>query len=433
MRIVDIIEKKKNKEILSKEEIKFWIKGIIDESIEDYQSSALLMAIVLNGMNEEETANLTESMLYSGDIIKLDMIEGIKVDKHSTGGVGDKTTLVLAPLLAACGLKVAKMSGRGLGYTGGTIDKLESIKGYNCYLSEEEFLEQVKKIGVSVIAQTGDLAPADKKLYALRDVTSTVNSIPLIASSIMSKKLAIETNSILLDVKYGQGAFMKNIDDAKKLAEVMISIGKMLGRNTVAMITNMNQPIGQAVGNTLEVIEAIETLKGNGPRDFTELCVRSAEEILVQVGMSKDIDEARNTVSDAINSKSAYYKFIEIVKCQGGDVDQIEDTDKFPKSKHITNINSLKSGYIENINSERIGKLAMELGAGREKIDDSVNHRVGFKLVKKVGDKVKKDDILCTVYHDGLLSEDWVKQLYSAYRFTEVEIGQENIVENIIK
>ena len=282
MRFIDIINKKRDKMELTREEIQFWIDGVVNGSIPDYQTSSLLMAIVLNGMTETETANLAESMMYSGDVLDLSNIPGIKADKHSTGGVGDKTSMALGPMVAACGLKVAKMSGRGLGHTGGTLDKLESIEGFNCFISEEQFMKQVEEIGISIIGQTADLVPADKKLYALRDVTGTVRSIPLIASSIMSKKLASGSNTILLDVKYGEGAFMRTVEEAVELAEAMISIGNNLGRNTVAMITDMNQPLGNTIGNSLEVIEAVETLKGHGPKDFTELCMQAGEIMLMQ-------------------------------------------------------------------------------------------------------------------------------------------------------
>lgn len=304
MRFVDIIEKKKNKEELTDEEIKFWIDGVTDESIPDYQTSALLMAIVLNGMTDHETAKLAECMMKSGDVIDLSDINGIKADKHSTGGVGDKTSLALGPIISACGLKLAKMSGRGLGHTGGTLDKLESIEGFNVFLKEEDFKKQVNEIGFAIIGQTGELVPADKKLYAIRDVTATVDSIPLIASSIMSKKLASGSDTILLDVKYGEGAFMHTIEDAKKLANAMINIGKKLGKDTKAMITDMNQPLGNTIGNALEVKEAIETVKGNGPKDFTELVMTAGEIMLVQGKIAKNKNEARAMLEDAIDRKS---------------------------------------------------------------------------------------------------------------------------------
>ena len=300
MRFVDIINKKRYNEELTDKEIQFFVDGVTDGSIPDYQVSALLMAIVLNGMNERETSYLAKAMMHSGDVIDLTSIEGIKADKHSTGGVGDKTSMALGPLVAACGLKVAKMSGRGLGHTGGTLDKLESIEGFNCFLTEEEFKKQVSEVGIAIIGQTGDLVPADKKLYALRDVTGTVESIPLIASSIMSKKLASGSDTILLDVKYGEGAFMHTIEDATKLAEAMISIGNSLGRNTMAMITDMNQPLGNTIGNAIEIKEAIETLKGHGPKDFTELCMQAAEIMLMQGKVAENKEEARKMLEEVV-------------------------------------------------------------------------------------------------------------------------------------
>lgn len=400
MRFVDIIEKKKNKEELTDEEIKFWIDGVTDESIPDYQTSALLMAIVLNGMTDHETAKLAECMMNSGDVIDLSDINGIKADKHSTGGVGDKTSLALGPIISACGLKLAKMSGRGLGHTGGTLDKLESIEGFNVFLKEEDFKKQVNEIGFAIIGQTGELVPADKKLYALRDVTATVDSIPLIASSIMSKKLASGSDTILLDVKYGEGAFMHTIEDAKKLANAMINIGKKLGKDTKAMITDMNQPLGNTIGNALEVKEAIETVKGNGPKDFTELVLTAGEIMLVQGKIAKNKNEARAMLEDAINSGKAFEKLKKMVEYQGGNVKQIEDPDLLPQAKFKTQMKSQKEGYIDNIHSMNLGILSMKLGGGREKKEDNINYAVGLEMKVKKGDKIKKDDILATVYHD---------------------------------
>ena len=362
MRFLDIIEKKKNKLTLSDEEIQFWIDGVTDGTIPDYQTSALLMAIVLNGMDDHETAKLAEAMMNSGHVMDLSSIGGIKADKHSTGGVGDKTSLALGAMVAACGLKVAKMSGRGLGHTGGTLDKLESIRGFNCFLTEDQFKIQVQEIGLAIIGQTGDLVPADKKLYALRDVTATVNSIPLIASSIMSKKLASGANTILLDVKYGEGAFMKTIEDAKILAQAMISIGKRLGRNTIAMITDMDQPLGNTIGNALEVQEAIETVRGKGPKDFTELCMRAGEIMLVQGQLASTKEEARRLLEEAVSSGRAFEKLAQMVQYQGGDLEQIKNTDLLPKAKYVTEIRSREAGYISRIHSMQLGILAMKLG-----------------------------------------------------------------------
>lgn len=433
MRFVDIINKKKDKLELSNEEIQFWIDGIVDESIPDYQSSALLMAIVLNGMTDRETAYLAKAMMYSGDVLDLSSIEGIKADKHSTGGVGDKTSMALGPMVAACGLKVAKMSGRGLGHTGGTLDKLESIDGFNCFLSEEEFKKQVKEIGISIIGQTGDLVPADKKLYALRDVTGTVNSIPLIASSIMSKKLASGSDTILLDVKYGEGAFMHTIEDAVKLAESMISIGNNLGRNTVAMITDMNQPLGNAIGNSLEIIEAVETLKGNGPKDFTELCMQAGEIMLVQGKIAKNEKEARQLLEEAIKSGRAFEMFKKMVKAQGGNENMLEDTSLFPKSKFMTEIKAERDGNVEVIHSEKLGILAMHLGAGRATKEDTINHAVGLKINCKKGDSIKAGDILCYVYHDNELTKDWLREINKAFVLTGDKVEASKLIEKILK
>lgn len=433
MRFIDIIDKKRQKEILSKEEIQYWIDGVVNESIPDYQISALLMAIVLNGMNEDETSILAESMMKSGDIIDLSSIDGIKSDKHSTGGVGDKTSMALGPIAAACGLKIAKMSGRGLGHTGGTLDKLESIENFNCYLSEEEFKKQVQEIGISIIGQTKNLVPADKKLYALRDVTATVNSIPLIASSIMSKKLASGADTILLDVKYGDGAFMKTVDDAEKLANSMISIGNHLGRNTMAIITNMNQPLGNAIGNALEIKEAVETLKGKGPKDFTELCVKAAEIMLIQAKKCKNSKEAQKLINEVIENGSAFEKFKQMVKAQNGNTKMIDDTNLLPKSKFITEIKSEKSGYISKIYSEQLGLLAMYLGAGREKKEDTINYGAGLIVNCKKGDKILENDVICYVHHDEPLENNWLENLKNSFKYSNNTVKQDSIIEKILK
>lgn len=419
MRIVDIIEKKKNKKELKDEEIQFWIDGVIKGEIADYQSSALLMAIVLNGMTYHETAKLSEAMMKSGDIIDLSDIKAIKADKHSTGGVGDKTTLALGPIVSACGLTFAKMSGRGLGHTGGTLDKLESIKGFNVFLNEDEFKKQVNEIGLAIIGQTKDLVPADKKLYALRDVTATVNSIPLIASSIMSKKLALGSDIILLDVKYGEGAFMHTVSQARKLAQTMIAIGKKLGKDTKAMITGMDQPLGNTIGNALEVKEAIETIKGKGPEDFTELVMVAGEIMLVQAKIAKDKNEARKLLENAISSGKAFSQFKKMVSYQGGDIRQIEDTSLLIHSKYKTALKAEKDGYIKLIHSMKLGILSMELGGGRKKKEDKINYGVGLKLNVKKGDKVKKGDIICTVYHDKVLEKEWIKDFHDAFVYTD--------------
>lgn len=391
MTIIDIIEKKKNKLELSHDEIKFVIDGMLNKNIEDYQISSLLMAIVLNGMTLEETTYLTEEMLNSGEKIDLSKIDGTIVDKHSTGGVGDKVTLVLAPLLASLGIKIAKMSGRGLGHTGGTIDKLESIPGYKVELTRDEFINQVNNIGISIISQSGNIVPADKKLYALRDVTGTVDSIPLIASSIMSKKLASGADLIFIDVKVGNGALMKSLEDAKKLAETMISIGKKFNKIVICILTNMSEPLGYAIGNSLEVKESIDTLKGYGPLDLTELVIKIASLILNKVN-NVDLDEARDLCLKKLNNGDAYNKFEELVSCQHGDLKEMKI------SNRIFSVRASKSGYINKIDALGLGEIARIIGAGRLTKDDTIDPTVGLVLSKKVGDYVEKNDELVKVY-----------------------------------
>lgn len=433
MRILDIIEKKKLGEDLSKEEISFWIKGLCSGDIPDYQTSALLMAIRLKGMNQEETVNLCQEMVHSGDILDLSEIEGIKADKHSTGGVGDKTSLVLGPLVASCGLKIAKMSGRGLGHTGGTLDKLESISGLNIFLSEDEFKKQVAEIGIAIVGQTGELVPADKKLYALRDVTATVDSIPLISSSIMSKKLAAGSDTILLDVKYGKGAFMHTVEDAKKLAKTMISIGKSLGKNTMAMITDMNAPLGRTIGNALEIKEAVLTLKGQGEESFTEFIISAAKIMLMQGKITSDEAEADKMLRENIKNGKAFLKFKEMVRSQGGNVDQIDDLDLLPKSKHIEDMKSKEEGYISKINSEELGILSMKLGGGRKKKEDKINYAVGIIMDKKVGDYVKIGDSLGQIHYDDLLDKQLIDSFYQAYEFSKNKVEKIKVIEEILK
>lgn len=433
MRILDIIEKKKLGEELSKEEISFWIKGLCSGDIPDYQTSALLMAIRLKGMNQGETVNLCQEMVHSGDILDLSEIEGIKADKHSTGGVGDKTSLVLGPLVASCGLKIAKMSGRGLGHTGGTLDKLESISGLNIFLSEDEFKKQVAEIGIAIVGQTGELVPADKKLYALRDVTATVDSIPLISSSIMSKKLAAGSDTILLDVKYGKGAFMHTVEDAKKLAKTMISIGKSLGKNTMAMITDMNAPLGRTIGNALEIKEAVLTLKGQGEESFTEFIISAAKIMLMQGKITSDEAEADKMLRENIKNGKAFLKFKEMVRSQGGNVDQIDDLDLLPKSKHIEDMKSKEEGYISKINSEELGILSMKLGGGRKKKEDKINYAVGIIMDKKVGDYVKIGDSLGQIHYDDLLDKQLIDSFYQAYEFSKNKVEKIKVIEEILK
>lgn len=402
MRMYDLILKKRNGKELTKEEIDFFVQGYTKGEIPDYQASALLMAIFFNKMNKRETADLTMSMVNSGDKLDLSNIEGIKVDKHSTGGVGDKTTICLTPLVASCGVPVAKMSGRGLGHTGGTIDKLESFEGFSVQLGQKEFMDNVNKKGIAVAAQTGHLAPADKKIYALRDVTATVDNMSLIASSIMSKKIASGSDAIVLDVKVGDGAFMKTSEDAKALAKEMVDIGNNVGRKTIGVISDMDQPLGYAIGNAIEVIEAIDLLKGNGPKDLLELTLTLGSNMLILAGRVKDEDEGRKLLKENIENGKALEKLKEFVKAQGGDPSYVDDVSKFPQAKYIIEVKSNKSGYINKINAEKLGLIAMELGAGRATKESVIDLAVGIKLAKKRGDKVEKEDILGYIYANDL-------------------------------
>lgn len=432
MRFVDIIEKKKEQQCLSKEELHFFITEYVKGTIPDYQVSALLMAIYFNGMQEEETAWLTEEMLYSGDVIDLSDIPGVKCDKHSTGGVGDKTSLSLAPMVAACGVKVAKMSGRGLGHTGGTLDKAESIEGFQVGLCIDRFKQQVRDIGIALIGQTGTLVPADKKLYALRDVTATVNSIPLIASSIMSKKLAAGSDTILLDVKFGEGAFMQTPEDAQKLAETMIRIGSHFHKDVRAMISNMNQPLGNAIGNALEVKEAIATLQGKGPKDFSELCYKAGSIMLMQAKVADDEEDARRKLEDAVASGAALQKLIEMVNAQGGNVEQILHPEQLPQAKEIITIVSRQEGYIKDVHALTLGTLAMQLGAGRMVKEDLIDPAVGIVLHKKNGDFVKKGDVLAYVHYNQALPEQWLETFYDAFHFTDRFVAKSDLIYKVI-
>lgn len=393
----DIIDRKKNGEELTKSEIEYFVGGFTRGEIPDYQASALLMAIWFCGMNDRELADLTLSMAHSGDMINLDAVDGFTVDKHSTGGVGDKTTLIVAPAVAACGGKVAKMSGRGLGFTGGTIDKLESIPGFNTSVGEKEFIDNVNKIGLCIAGQTGEIAPADKKIYALRDVTATVDSIPLIASSIMSKKLAAGSKGIILDVKCGSGAFMKTYEDAKLLAEKMTAIGQRAGRKTVALITNMDIPLGRAVGNALEVKESVKILKNEQKDELYEVSVALAAHMLSLVN-SKDIYECEKMVRLAIENGSALEKLKEAVGAQGGDISYIDDTSKFIDASVCIEYKAEKSGYINKIDAQKIGRASVLLGAGREKKDDVIDFGAGIYLCKKTGDEVREGDTVARLY-----------------------------------
>ncbi len=399
MRMYDVIEKKRDGKELSYAEIGYFIKNYCDELIPDYQVSALLMAIFLKGMNEREIADLTEIMANSGDVIDLSPIDGIKIDKHSTGGVGDKTTLILGPIVAACGVPVAKMSGRGLGHTGGTIDKLESIPGFKTALTKKEFIDNVNKVGISVAGQTGNLAPADKKLYALRDVTATVNSIALIASSIMSKKIACGADRIVLDVKTGSGAFMKTVEKSVELAETMVKIGNNLGRKTVAIVTDMDIPLGSAIGNSLEVIEAIETLKGNGPKDLEEVSLSLASKMLELAEMG-DRDYCENRAKEVIENRQALNKLAEMIEMQGGNPDVIDNYDLFKKPKHVYELTSGQDCYLERVKTDMLGISSMILGAGRETKDSVIDYSAGIKLNKKTGMSIRKGDLIATLYAD---------------------------------
>lgn len=398
MDIIEIIEHKRDKKKLSQKEIEFFIEGYVKGEIKDYQASSLLMAIYLNGMDKDEIAYLTEAMRVSGEVWDLSIIPGIKVDKHSTGGVGDKVSLILGPMIASLGAKLAKMSGRGLGHTGGTIDKLESIPGFRVNLTKEEFIKQVDEIGMAIIGQDKNIDPADKKIYALRDVTGTVSSIPLISSSIMSKKLASGADAILLDVKYGNGAFMKTIEDAKNLATTMVEIGKSLNKDVKAEVTDMNQPLGCAVGNNLEIKEVIDTLKGKGPKDITEICISSGAILLNQAKLFNSIEEARKAIIENVNNGKAFNKFVEFVKHQGGDISYILDPSKFDVAKNIVEVYSTKEGYVHSIDALSIGKSSMHLGGGRETLDDVIDMSAGIVLNKKIGDKVSKNELLATLY-----------------------------------
>lgn len=417
MRMEEIIEHKRDGLELSQQEIHFFIKNYVDNKIPDYQASALLMAIYLKGMNDKETALLTEEMRVSGDVWDLSDIPGLKVDKHSTGGVGDKVSLVLGPMVASCGAKLAKMSGRGLGHTGGTLDKLESIPNFDIFETKEEFKKQIQEVGMAIIGQNKDIDPADKKLYALRDVTGTVSSMPLIASSIMSKKLASGADCILLDVKYGSGAFMKTKKDAKKLAEIMINIGRHLGKDVRAEVTDMDQPLGYAVGNNLEIKEVIETLHNRGPKDLTKLCLDSGSIMLVQAKLFNDEKEAHKALLKNLKNGKAFEKFVEFVKAQKGDPSYILDPSKFEVAKNIIPIYSNKEGVIKRIDALTIGKSSMKLGGGRERIEDTIDMSAGIILNKKIGDFVKNNELLATLYTNKEDFEEIKLDVLNAFMF----------------
>lgn len=433
MRMYDIIAKKRDGGRLSNEEIEFFIKGITNGEIPDYQASALAMAIYFNGMDAEETATLTMCMARSGDMLDLSPIKGIKVDKHSTGGVGDKTSLVLGPMVAALGVSVAKMSGRGLGHTGGTIDKLESFPGFVTSISPEEFFSNVNTIGIAIAGQSGNLAPADKKLYALRDVTATVESIPLIASSIMSKKIASGADVIVLDVKSGSGAFMKTDESAVALAKAMVEIGTNVGRKTMAVVSNMDEPLGYAVGNALEVIEAIETLKGNGPKDLTELCVELGSHMVVGAGITDDVNKAADMLRKTIEDGSALNKLCEFVEYQHGDKNAVLDTDMLPKASIVHTIKASKAGYVSHIECEQVGTSAMLLGGGRENKESVIDLAVGIVLSVKVGTKVNEGDVLATFYaNDEVKLSTAIKRFENAITIADEYVESNKLIKYII-
>lgn len=435
MRMYDIIVKKRDGGRLSDDEIKYFVKGVSDGSIPDYQTSALLMAIVLKGMDKDETAALTLAMMHSGDVIDLSPISGIKVDKHSTGGVGDKTSLVLGPLVASFGVKVAKMSGRGLGHTGGTLDKLEAIPGTKIAIDQDAFMRQVNDIGCAIIGQTGHLVPADKKLYALRDVTGTVESIPLIASSIMSKKLASGSDTILLDVKFGSGAFMKTKEDAQKLARAMVDIGTSLKRDTRAILTDMDQPLGLAVGNALEVKEAIATLKGEGPRDFTTLCIEASAIMLEQAGVVAEAKDAIPALEAKLASGEALNILAAMIKAQGGDESYIFHPEKFIVSEHVYEVLATSAGYVSHIDSLAIGIASMKLGGGRETYDDVIDMSAGIVLNKKVGDKVNIGERIALVYTNkgDALTRPILIDVHDAFTYSPTHFDVPPIIHDYIK
>jgi len=432
MRTVDIIQKKKNGEVLSQQEIDFLVQGYTKGKIPDYQMSAFLMAVYFKGMNKEEIADLTMSFVNSGDKVDLSPIHGIKVDKHSTGGVGDKISLIVIPLVASVGIPVAKMSGRGLGHTGGTIDKLESIEGFKTDLTSEEFISNVNTHKMAIVGQSANLTPADKKIYALRDVTATVDSIPLIASSIMSKKIASGSDAIVLDVKIGSGAFMKSLDEAKELGRTMVDIGKSLNRNTIAVITDMNQPLGHEVGNANEIKEAIDVLKGNGAEDETTVALTIASYMTVLGGAFTDNDTAYKELQMIIKSGKAVEKLKELIKIQGGNPEVVDNPDKLPQAKNHIEVKASSNGYVKSIDAEKIGISAMLLGAGRKTKEDKIDFSAGITLIKKVGDKVNTDDTICVLHtniDDTRESEDMIR---NAYSFSDVQVNPPKHIYDVI-
>ena len=435
MRMVDLIIKKRQGEALSREEIAFWIDGYVNGIIPDYQTSAMCMAILFKGMSEEEVINLTDLMEHSGETLDLSNLRGVKVDKHSTGGVGDKTSLVLGPMVAACGATLAKLSGRGLGHTGGTLDKLESIPGFSIAISGDRFTKQVNSIGIAIAGQTQSLVPADKKMYALRDVTGTVESIPLIAASVMSKKLAAGTDAILLDVTLGNGAFMKDINQARTLAKLMCKIGNGLKRDTRAVLSNMNEPLGLAVGNALEVKEAIAALHGEGPEDLMELCYIGGAVMLEQAHICTNHEEGIKMLKECIADGSAFNKFLEMVAAQGGDVEYILHPEKFELAKNIIPIYAKEEGYVEEINALEIGLSSMTLGGGRETLEDVIDMSAGIMLNKKVGDYVKEGDVLCYLHSNKnvTLINRVAKNVFNSFKICKTFVPKPKVVLEIIQ
>lgn len=433
MRMYDIIEKKRDGHPLTEEEIRFFVEGYTDGSIPDYQASALCMAIYFRGMNDQEISILTDAMAHSGDMLDLSRFGTLSADKHSTGGVGDKTSLIVMPIIAALGAKVAKMTGRGLGHTGGTVDKLESIPGYDVTLDSQTFMQQVEDIGISLIGQSGNMTPADKKLYALRDVTATVDSIPLITSSIMCKKLAAGAHNIVLDVKVGSGAFMKTVEDARELATKMTTIGRLCGRNIAAVLTNMNQPLGHNIGNALEVQEAVEVLNGGGPEDMKQVCLALASALASMVFQIPH-EEAVQRAEEALVSGAAFQKMVEWIGRQGGDVRYLKDTSLFPKCSCVYEVKATESGYIQSMNAEQIGLCSVLLGAGRATKEESIDPAAGIILNKKIGAPVNKGDVLCTLYTNREAVIPTAEQQYiQAVRIGAEAPEEEPLIYDIIR
>jgi pyrimidine-nucleoside phosphorylase len=434
MNIIDIIKHKRDKGSLSNEEIQFFVTGATNNTIKDYQIASLLMAIFLNGMTKQETVALTKAMMLSGETIDLSEIEGIKVDKHSTGGVGDKTTIVLMPLVASVGVKVAKMTGRGLGHTGGTMDKFDCFKGLNMELDKDTFVQNVKQHGIAITGQSKGLVPADKKLYALRDVTGTIESIPLIAASVMSKKLASGSDAIVLDVKSGSGAFMKNEAAAFALANELVAIGHGMGKNTVALVSNMDEPLGHAIGNSLEVIEAIETLQGNGPNDLVDVCLKLGAIILVMAQVVDDHLEAEKLLQQQLHNGKALEKFKEFIASQGGDANQVDNPSTLPRASHSFAFNSKQTGYVSHLDAETIGTTAMLLGAGRKTKEDSIDLAAGIYLHKKIGDRVQQGETLATLYYnDAQKLPEALESMKNAYRFTDTPPSANRLILGMVQ